>query len=187
MNEELDFILDTAKEAMQNAINHLDNQLIKIRAGKASPLMLSSVYVDYYGASTPLGQVANTTAIDGRTLTVQPWEKGLLGEVQKAIVNANLGLNPQNNGEMIIINVPTPTEERRRDLSKQAKAEGEHAKIGIRNARKDANDEIKKLKNDGLSEDVVKAFEDEVQEITDSYISKVDALIAAKEKDIMTV
>ncbi|MDT8411021.1 MAG: ribosome recycling factor [Vicingaceae bacterium] len=187
MNEDLDFILDTAKEAMQNAISHLDTQLVKIRAGKATPMMLSSVYVDYYGSSTPLTQVANVTAVDGRTLTVQPWEKAMLEEIQKAIINGNLGLNPQNNGEMIIINVPTPTEERRRDLSKQAKAEGEHAKIGIRNARKDANDEIKKLKNDGLSEDLSKSFEDEVQELTDSYIGKVDALIAAKEKDIMTV
>lgn len=187
MNEDLDFILDTAKEAMQNAINHLDNQLMKIRAGKASALMLSSVYVDYYGASTPLNQVANVTAPDGRTLTVQPWEKNMLEEIQKSIINANLGLNPQNNGDMIIINVPTPTEERRRDLSKQARAEGEHAKIGIRNARKDANDEIKKLKNDGLSEDLSKSCEDDVQELTDEFIAKVDALVGAKEKDIMTV
>jgi len=187
MNEELDFILDAAKEAMQNAIKHLDVQLIKIRAGKATPLMLNSVMVNYYGASTPLNQVANVTALDGRTLTVQAWEKAMLEEIQKGITNANLGLNPQNNGEMIIINVPTPTEERRKELSKQAKAEGEHAKIGIRNARKDANDEIKKLKNDGLSEDLCKSFEDEVQEITNNFIAKVDTLIAAKEKDIMTV
>lgn len=187
MNEELDFILATTKEAMQNALAHLDIQLVKIRAGKANPMMLGSVMVNYYGTSTPLNQVANVTAIDGRTLTVQAWEKSMLEEVQKGITNANLGLNPQNNGEMILINVPTPTEERRRDLSKQAKAEGEHAKIGVRNARKEANNEIKKLKNDGLSEDLAKSAEDEVQEITNTFIAKVDELIAAKEKDIMTV
>ncbi|PIQ15907.1 MAG: ribosome recycling factor [Flavobacteriales bacterium CG18_big_fil_WC_8_21_14_2_50_32_9] len=187
MNEDLEFILDTAKEAMNAALAHLDTQLMKVRAGKATPMMLTSVMVNYYGASTPLNQVANVTALDGRTLTVQAWEKSMLEEIQKGITNANLGLNPQNNGEMIIINVPTPTEERRRDLSKQAKAEGEHAKIGVRNARKEANDEIKKLKNDGLSEDDAKNAEDEVQEITNTFIAKVDALIAAKEKDIMTV
>lgn len=187
MNEEIQFIIDSAKEAMESAMNHLDNQLQKIRAGKASPLMLSSVKVDYYGTLTPLQQVANVSAIDGRTLSIQPWEKSLLGETERAIINANLGLNPQNNGELIMINIPTLTEERRRDLSKQSKAEGEHAKVGIRNARKDANDEIKKLKDGGLSEDLAKDAEASVQKVTDTYVAKIDALIIAKEKDIMTV
>ena len=187
MDEEIQFILDSAREAMESAMSHLDNQLQKIRAGKATPLMLSSVKVDYYGTLTPLQQVANVSAIDGRTLSIQPWEKSILEETERAIINANLGLNPQNNGELIMINVPALTEERRRDLSKQAKAEGEHAKVGIRNARKDANDEIKKLKDDGLSEDLTKDAEASVQKITDNFVSKIDALIAAKEKDIMTV
>jgi len=187
MNEEIQFILDSAKEAMEGAMSHLDSQLQKIRAGKASPLMLSSVMVDYYGTATPLQQVANVSALDGRTLSIQPWEKSILEEVERAIINANLGLNPQNNGESIMINIPVLTEERRRELSKQAKAEGEHAKVGVRNARKDANDEVKKLKDDGLSEDLAKGAENSVQQVTDDYSSKIDALINAKEKDIMTV
>ncbi|MGB0881618.1 MAG: ribosome recycling factor [Vicingaceae bacterium] len=187
MNEEIEFILDEAKEAMDKAMAHLDSQLQKIRAGKASPMMLNKVVVEYYGALTPIGQVANVNAIDGRTLSVQPFEKSLLDEICKGITHANLGLNPQNNGESILINIPALTEERRRDLSKQAKAEGEDAKVGTRNARKDANDEIKKLKNDGLSEDQVKDAENEVQKLLNSYTTKIDDLIAAKEKDIMTV
>lgn len=187
MNEEIQFILDGAKESMGNAMTHLDSQLQKIRAGKASPMMLSKVVVEYYGALTPISQVANVNAIDGRTLSVQPFEKSLLDEICKGISHANLGLNPQNNGESILINIPTLTEDRRRDLSKQAKAEGEDAKVVTRNARKDAIDEIKKLKNDGLSEDQVKDAENEVQKVIDVYTTKIDALIAAKEKDIMTV
>ncbi len=187
MNEELEFTFDAAKEAMENAMTHLDSQLQKIRAGKASPMMLSKVVVEYYGSLTPLNQVANVNALDGRTLSIQPFEKALLEEIEKGIAHANLGLNPQNNGETVLINIPALTEERRGDLSKQAKAEGEEAKVGIRNARKDANDEIKKLKNDGLSEDQAKDAENEVQKITDSYSAKIDALIDAKEKDIMTV
>ncbi|MBI2280954.1 MAG: ribosome recycling factor [Bacteroidetes bacterium] len=187
MNEELQFILDSTKEAMQSAIEHLDKQLQKIRAGKASPMMLSGVMVDYYGAKTPLAQVANVNTLDGRTITVQPWEKSMMQPIEKAIIDSNLGLNPQNNGEQIMINVPMLTEERRRDLSKQAKAEGEHAKVGIRNARKEANDEIKKLKIDGLSEDLAKTAEADVQKVTDGFIAKVDHFIESKEKDIMTV
>jgi len=187
MEEEIQFMLDSTNEAMNNAMEHLDKQLQKIRAGKASPMMLNSVKVDYYGAPTPLGQVANVNAIDGRTLSVQPWEKAMLDEIQRGITNANLGLNPQNNGETILINIPALTEERRRDLTKQAKAEGEHAKVGLRNSRKDANDDIKKFKADGLSEDMAKDYEAQVQDITNNYVAKIDALIAAKEKDIMTV
>jgi len=187
MNEEIQFILDGATESMDNAMTHLDSELQKIRAGKASPMMLSKVVVEYYGTLTPIAQVANVNAIDGRTLSVQPFEKSLLEEIAKGISHANLGLNPQNNGESILINIPVLTEERRKDLSKQAKAEGEDAKVVTRNARKDANDEIKKLKNDGLSEDQAKDAETSIQKVIDTYTTKIDALIAAKEKDIMTV
>jgi len=187
MNEEIQFILDSAQESMQAALVHLENQLQKIRAGKASPVMLSGVMVDYYGSMTPLNQVANVNTLDGRTISVQPWEKTMAQPIETAIINANLGLNPQNNGEIIMINVPMLTEERRKDLTKQAKAEGEHAKVGVRNARKDANDEVKKLNNDGLSDDMTKDAEASVQKLTDSFITKIDTLIDAKEKDIMTI
>jgi ribosome recycling factor len=187
MNEELEFVFDTTKEAMDKAMSHLDSELQKIRAGKASPMMLSKVSVEYYGSLTPINQVANVNAIDGRTLSIQPFEKSLLEAIEKGIAHANLGLNPQNNGETILINIPTLTEERRMGLSKQAKAEGEDAKVGVRNARKDANDEIKKLKSDGLSEDQAKDAETEIQKITDGFSIKIEALIEAKEKDIMTV
>ena len=187
MNEDIQLILEEAKESMTNALSHLDAELQKIRAGKASPMMLNKVVVEYYGALTPIGQVANVNAIDGKTLSVQPFEKSLLEEICKGISHANLGLNPQNNGESILINIPALTEERRINLSKQAKAAGEEAKVVTRNARKDANDEVKKLKNDGLSEDQAKDAENEVQKIIDTYTNKIDALIAAKEKDIMTV
>ncbi|NQX98203.1 MAG: ribosome recycling factor [Flavobacteriales bacterium] len=187
MNEDIQFILDGATESMINAMAHLDSQLQKIRAGKASPMMLSKVVVEYYGTLTPIAQVANVNAIDGRTLSVQPFEKSLLEEIAKGISLANLVLNPQYNGESILINIPALTEERRIELSKQAKAEGEDAKVVTRNARKDANDEIKKLKNDGLSEDQSKDAEASVQKVIDVYTTKIDALIAAKEKDIMTV
>ena len=159
----------------------------KIRAGKASPMMLSKVQVEYYGALTPINQVANVSATDGRTLTVQPFEKSIIEAIEKGIAHANLGLNPQNNGESIIINIPALTEERRIDLGKQAKAEGEEAKVGVRNARKEANDSIKKLNNDGLSDDQTKDAEASVQNVTNTYTGKIDALIDAKEKDIMTV
>ena len=185
MNEELQFILDTAKEAMANALKHLEKQFVNIRAGKASPSMLGSVMVDYYGSQTPLSQVANVNTPDGRTITIQPWEKSMLQEIERGIMYANLGFNPMNNGETIIINVPPLTEERRRDLAKQAKAEAEDAKIGIRNARKDANNDIKKL--DEISEDLQKNAEADIQEITDSYVKKTDEIYAVKEKEIMTV
>jgi ribosome recycling factor len=187
MTEELELVFDTTKEAMDKAMSHLDSELQKIRAGKASPMMLSKVAVEYYGSLTPINQVANVNAIDGRTLSIQPFEKALLEAIEKGIAHANLGLNPQNNGETILINIPALTEERRMGLSKQAKAEGEDAKVGVRNARKDANDEIKKLKSDGLSEDQAKDAEAEIQKITDGFSIKIEALIEAKEKDIMTV
>lgn len=184
MNEEIEFILDTAKEAMNNAISHLEKQLTTIRAGKASPAMLSSVKVDYYGAQTPLSQIANVNTPDARTISIQPWEKSMIQEIEKGIMMANLGFNPMNNGESVIINVPALTEERRKDLVKQAKSEAEHAKVGIRNARQEANKEIKKT---DTSEDVKKNAEIDVQSLTDEFSEKVDATLVKKEKEIMTV
>ncbi len=185
MNEELQFILDTSKEAMEMALKHLEKQFVNIRAGKASPAMLGSVMVDYYGSQTPLSQVSNVNTPDGRTITVQPWEKSMLQEIERGIMIANIGFNPMNNGETIIINVPPLTEERRRELAKQAKSEAEEAKIGIRNARKDANNDLKKM--DEVSEDVQKNIEMDVQDMTDLFTKKVDDLFHAKEKEIMTV
>ena len=185
MNEDIQFILDTTKEAMDNAMSHLNKQFLNIRAGKASPAMLGSVRVDYYGTQTPLSQVANVNTPDGRTITVQPWEKNMLQEIERGIAYANLGFNPMNNGDTIIINVPPLTEERRRDLAKQAKSEVEDAKVSIRTARKDAMNDIKK--NDDVSEDLKKNAEIDVQVLTDAYVKKTDALFDLKEKEIMTV
>lgn len=185
MNEDIQFILDSAKESMDNALKHLEKQLTNIRAGKASPSMLGSVMVDYYGSQTPLSQVANVNTPDGRTITVQPWEKNMLQEIERGIAYANLGFNPMNNGDTIIINVPPLTEERRRDLAKQAKSESEDAKVSIRSARKDANNDIKK--NDEVSDDLKKNAEIDVQQMTDTYVKKVDAIFDNKEKEIMTV
>ncbi len=184
MNEEVDFVLDSAQEDMGNAIKHLEKSLLNIRAGKASPSMLGGVMVDYYGSQTPLARVANVNTPDARTITVQPWEKGLIPEIEKGIMIANLGLNPMNNGESVIINVPVLTEERRLQLAKQAKSEGEDAKIGIRNDRKNAMNELKKL---DISEDLLKNAEADVQALTDKFIEKVDSMLAVKEKEIMTV
>jgi len=184
MNEDIQFIIDTAKEAMDAAMKHLEKQLVNIRAGKASPAMLGSVMVDYYGSQTPLNQVANVNTPDGRTISVQPWEKSMLQEIERGIMVANLGFNPMNNGETIIINVPPLTEERRRELAKQAKSEAEDAKVGIRNARKDANNEIKKV---DVSEDVQSNAEVDVQDLTDKYVKKIDQILSVKEEEIMTV
>lgn len=183
--EEIDFILDSARESMDKSMEHLEVAFSKIRAGKASPQMLDSVSIDYYGAVTPLNQASNINTPDPKTISVQPWDKSMLELMEKAIIDANLGFTPMNNGEMIIISVPPVTEERRRDLVKQSKAEAESAKVSIRNIRKDANDELKKL--DGLSEDVVKDAENSVQKITNEFSSKVDAFFMKKETEIMTV
>ncbi|WP_264520277.1 ribosome recycling factor [Flavobacterium sp. N1994] len=185
--EEIEFILDSTKESMAGSIAHLEKEFLNIRAGKASPQMLGSVFVDYYGSQTPLSQVSNVNIPDARTITIQPYEKNMLQTIEKAIMVANLGFNPMNNGENIIINVPALTEERRRDLVKQAKAEAEDAKIGIRNARKDANTEIKKLEKEGTSEDVCKTAEDDIQKLTDGFIRKVEEHLATKEAEIMKV
>lgn len=187
MNEEVQMYLDDAKEKMDAAIKHLENELIKIRAGKANVNMIAGVVVDYYGSMVPLTQVANVSVPDPRTLAVQPWEKAMIVPIEKAILNSNLGLNPDNNGEMIRINIPALTEERRNDLTKQAKAECENAKVSIRNARRDTIVELKKMIKDGLSEDLEKDAEGSVQKLTDAYGKKIDELLVVKEKDIMTI
>lgn len=184
MNEDLKFILESTEENMHNAIKHLEKQFLNIRAGKASPAMLGSVMVDYYGSMTPLSQVANINTPDARTLTIQPYEKSSITAIEKGIMFANLGFNPMNNGESVIISVPPLTEERRRELVKQAKAEAEEAKIGIRNDRKVANNDIKKL---DISEDESKIAEENIQNLTDTHIKKVDASLDIKEKEIMTI
>ena len=185
MNEDLEIIFDLARDSMSNAISHLEKKLLNIRAGKANPNMLTNVFVDYYGTSTPISQTANINTPDGRTLIIQPWDKSMLPEIEKGIEVANLGFNPMNNGENIIINVPVLTEERRRELVKQAKSEVEEAKIAIRNARKDANNEVKKSSD--FSEDLKKNSELDIQEITDNSIKKVDQIFEQKQKEIMTL
>lgn len=184
MEEEIKFILDSAKESMDGAITHLKKQLGNIRAGKATPSMVSSVMVEYYGNPTPLTQVANINTPDGMTISIQPWEKSLIPEIERGIHMANLGFNPQNNGESVIINVPPLTEERRKDLAKQVKAVAEDAKVGVRNDRRSANNEIKEL---DISDDHKKGLEDEVQKLTDQHIKEIDKIASAKEEEIMTV
>ncbi len=188
MSEELNFIYEEAEEHMRKSIDHLEHELKSIRAGKASPQMLATVMVDYYGTPTPLSQVANVSARDAQTLTIQPWEKKMLSAIERAIINANLGFAPSNNGEVVIINIPPLTEERRRELVKQAKEEAEVAKVSIRNIRKEANNDIKKLeKNKEISEDESKSGHEEIQKLTDRYIKEVEQHLAKKEKDIMTL
>lgn len=185
--EEIDFILDSTTESMEGSIAHLEKELVNIRAGKASPAMIGGVFVDYYGSATLIAQVANINVPDARTITIQPWEKNMLHPIEKAIQNANIGFNPMNNGDNIIISVPPLTEERRRDLAKQAKSEAEDAKVGVRNVRKDANTEIKKLEKDGMSEDICKSAEEEVQNLTNTYIRRIDEILSVKEAEIMKV
>lgn len=184
MNEDIDFIIETTQETMGNAINHLDKKFVNIRAGKANPTMVNSVMVDYYGSQTPITQVANVNTPDAMTISIQPWEKNLIPEIEKGILLANLGFNPMNNGESIIISVPPLTEERRIELVKHAKTETEETKIGIRNDRKSANSNLKSL---DLSEDLLKNAEIDIQDLTDTYIKKADDLFHIKEKEIMTV
>jgi ribosome recycling factor len=187
MEEDVQLLLDITEEKMEKAMNHLHDELARLRAGKANPQMLDGIHVDYYGTNTPLNQVSNINTPDPRTIVVQPWEKKMLEPVEKAIMHANLGFNPVNNGEVLRIVVPALTEERRRILVKQARGEGESGRISIRNARRDANEELKKMQKDGLPEDIVKRTEQDVQKLTDSYIQKVDELLQKKEDDIMTI
>lgn len=185
--EEIELFLDEAKELMQKAVEHTQSELLKIRAGKAMPNLLDGIMVQYYGAPTPLTQVASVNTPDARTLAIKPWEKNLISEIEKAIINSDLGLAPQNNGELIILTIPALTEERRINLVKQAKNECENGKISIRTVRKDTNDSLKKLQKDGVSEDEIKRAEDQVQKLTDQYSSKIDELLVKKEADIMKV
>lgn len=185
--EEIQLYLDEAKQMMDKSLVHLQGELIKIRAGKAMPSMLDGVMVEYYGTPTPLNQVASVTTPDARTLFVKPWEKKMISDIERAIMTSDLGLNPQNDGEQVIINIPTLTEERRSQLVKQARHEGEVAKISIRNVRKEINDGLKQLQKDGLPEDDIKRAEDKVQEITDNHTKKVDEMLDRKESEIMTV
>lgn len=187
MTEESVLCLEMAGESMQHALSHLDKEFVKIRAGKASPAMLDGVRVDNYGALTPVSQVSSINTPDARLITIQPWDKNMLGPIEKAIMAANLGFNPQNDGIIIRIIVPPLTEERRRDLVKKARTEAENAKVSIRNIRRSANEEAKALEKEGVSEDEVKLLQTKIQELTDASIAKVDKMIEAKEKDIMTV
>ncbi|MFC6103745.1 ribosome recycling factor [Olivibacter domesticus] len=187
MNDLIKLQLEDANDAMEKAIAHAESELTKIRAGKAMPSMLDGINVDYYGTPTPLSQIGTINTPDPRSLIVQPWEKSMLSVIEKAIIDSNIGLNPQNDGNIIRLAVPPLTEERRRELVRKVKDEAEKGKIAIRNIRKDANDKIKKFKNDGISEDEIKVGEGEVQKLTDSFIVRVDKLAEVKEKDIMTV
>ena len=182
--EELEFIIEACEESMTNAVKHLERELLNIRAGKANPTMLSSVKLDYYGSTTPLSQVANINTPDAQTLSVQPWEKDKLQDIEKAIQIANLGFNPMNNGESIIISIPPLTEERRKELVKIAKSEIEDAKISIRNSRKDANNEIKKIE---ISTDQKAISEKEIRTLTDNYITRIDEIFSSKEKEILSI
>jgi ribosome recycling factor len=183
--EELELYIDEAKDLMTKALNHVGSELTKIRAGKANPSMLDGIMVSYYGAQSPLNQVSSMTTPDARTIFIKPWEKSLIQEIEKAIRDANLGLNPQNDGQQVIINIPMLTEERRRQLVKQVGGECEHGKVSVRSIRKEINEQLKKIK--GVSEDDVKNAEEKVQKLTDEHIAKIDALMKKKEAEIMTV
>lgn len=187
MSDELNLIKEVAEDAMDKAINHLESELIKVRAGKANPNLVDGIMVDYYGSATPISQVGNVSVADARTLTIQPWEKNMLQPIERAIIGANIGITPQNDGNMIRLFMPPLTEERRKELVKRAHGEGEHSKVSIRNIRRDGMEQIKKLQKNGLSEDICKDAEKTVQDMTDKYIALVDKHLAAKEKEIMTV
>lgn len=187
MNEEIEIIIEESEERMENTLSHLESELSKLRAGKATPAILDGITIDYYGVTTPLSQVSNINTPDPKSIVVQPWEKNMLDPIEKAIMAANIGLTPMNNGEVIRINVPALTEERRVQLVKMVKTEGENAKISLRNSRKWANDELKRLLKEGLSEDIQKDAEANVQTLTDDFSKKIDEAIEIKEKDIMTV
>jgi ribosome recycling factor len=187
MSDEVELYLEDAKERMDKAIKHLECELLKVRAGKASPVMLDSVFVDYYGVRSPLSQVANINTPDAKTIVVQPWDKTMLEPVEKAIMAANLGFNPINNGDILRILVPPLTEERRRQLAKQVHGEGEGTKVGVRNIRRDVNEALKKLKKEGTPEDEIKDAEEKIQKMTDQYIKKTDEVLEKKEKDIMSI
>ena len=187
MSEDIELILEDTDDLMTKAVNHLESELIKIRAGKATPQMLDGIMVDYYGSGTPINQVGNISVMDARTLSIQPWEKNMLQPIERAIIAANIGINPQNDGSLIRIFLPPLTEERRRELVKRSNHEGESAKVAIRSIRRDSIEQIKKLQKEGLSEDEAKDAEKSVQEYTDKFIALIDKHLATKEKEIMVV
>src|SRR3982751_2408484 len=185
--EEVLLTIEVAEDSMKKAISHLEAELSKIRAGKANPQMLDGIMVDYYGSQTPIGQIGNISVMDARTISIQPWEKNMLQPIERAIIASNIGINPQNDGNLIRLFLPPLTEERRRDLVKRSQAEGEHTKVAIRNIRRDAIENIKKAQKNGLSEDAAKDAEADIQVITDKFISLVEKHLTGKEKDIMAV
>jgi ribosome recycling factor len=187
MNEDVELIIEETRDRMQKALDHLEHELARLRAGRATPMLLEGITIDYYGVNSPLSQVSNINTPDPKSILIQPWEKTMLGTIEKAIMAANIGLTPINNGEVIRINIPPLTEERRHQLVKQVRNEGETAKISMRNSRKWANDELKQLLKDGLPEDIEKDATEKVQEMTHDFNGKVDKVMAAKEKDVMTV
>jgi ribosome recycling factor len=185
--EEIDMILEMAEDSMEKALRYTASELKKIRAGKASPAMLDGIVVEYYGVPTPINQASSITTPDARTIAIRPFEKKIIGDIERAIINANIGLTPANDGELIRLNIPPMTEERRMDLVKQVKVEIEQAKVNIRKVRQDTNEEVKKLKNEGVSEDAIKIGEEKVQKLTDKFVAKTEEMFVAKEKDIMSV
>lgn len=187
MDEEVQLYLDDTKESMEKAVSHFHNEMQKLRAGKANPSILEGIHVDYYGASTPLAQVANINSPDAKSLVIQPWEKKMIDPIEKAILAANIGITPMNNGDIVRLNFPPLTEERRKLLVKQVKQESENARVSIRNARRDFLEEIKKMQKDGLPEDVAKTAEEKADKLTESFYRKVDEVVAHKEKEIMTI
>ncbi len=187
MSEEINKIISNTASSMQKALHHLEAELVKIRAGKANPTMLDGIMADYYGNPTAINQIANISVLDARTISVQPWEKNMLQAIERAITMANIGINPQNDGNIIRLFLPPLTEERRKEMVKRCNAEGEHAKVAVRNIRRDGIEAIKKLQKDGLSEDIAKDAEKEAQDLTDKYISLVEKHLEAKEKEIMAV
>jgi len=187
MNDEVELIIEETRDRMDKALNHLEHELSRLRAGRSNPALLDGITIDYYGVNTPLNQVSNINTPDPKTILIQPWEKSMLSTIEKAIMAANIGLTPVNNGEVILINIPPLTEERRQQLVKQVRNEGETAKISIRNSRKWANDELKELLKDGLPEDTEKDAEEKVQDLTTEYNTKIDKVMELKEKEVMTV
>lgn len=185
--EEIDMIMEEAQEMMDHSIEHLSKELVKVRTGKASPTMVRDILVPYYGSPTPMSQVANVTTSDSRTLVIKPWEANIIPAIEKAIMEANIGITPQNDGEVVRLTIPMLTEDRRKELVKQAKSLGEDSKVGVRSARRQAMEEMKKAVKSGYPEDMGKRREDEIQKMTDSHVKKIDEMIEAKEKDIMTV
>jgi len=187
MSEELNLIIEDSRESMEKTIDHLQSELVKVRAGKATPNIVDGIVVDYYGNATPISQVGNVSVADARTLTIQPWEKNMLQPIERAIIAANIGINPQNDGNMIRLFLPPLTEERRKELVKRAQGEGEQSKVSLRTIRRDAMEQVKKLQKNGLSEDLCKDAETNIQELTDKFIAQVEKQLTAKEKEIMTV